>query len=793
MPLKLTFDIRLSSDYHIGAGYGLGIGIDSALFRDSDGIPVIRGTSVAGLLRDGLYRLLELPLMQKYRACENSGLINDGITSFCGQHGNGHLCPICRLFGTPIMPKRWNFSSSRPVGFLVPLSEGLWKAGVGASQKVQRVRVNPRTRRADPSKLFSQEEGNGRLTFRFTITCADNDESALDDAALLVAVARNIRQLGRSRRRGLGECIISLVDAEGLDQDHSIQEQTCQDWFLDRFKSTWLEGNPRLLSRSSVMPSIEPVQSSSGSGLRLRMIVRLNEPLLIANRAEVGNQFNTCQAIPGTVVLGALAGFASKRCDLSDPDTYHDFVALFLRGRISFPSLYPACYLQNNLYPTTPAPFGLLTCKVFPINGDETGHGVDSVFKLNETVECSKCESRLEPVSGFVVLKQKGPYTYEPDRSAEMHIRIDPKSNRVSSGDLYSYTVLDAGQYFVGELICADETAWNRLQEMTGMSEVVPHSLRFGKAMRRGYGDSTVWIEPCNGTPQTWIQVPLNQRISDPMQPFTLTLLTDTIITDGWGRQATGFESVWLEEELGLGPVKVKNEDAYVKVRQIDGFNNRKGLPRWRDHALMAGSTVSLRLMEPPSNWAELMGMLELNGIGLRRNEGFGRLAFNHPVYELCKDVAGSEIPLDSKMRLANEPDDNAFVVNRNFGRYWDRKLEEFEPKLDHVCKDSRFSALARWMYAHSHTPLDNLREALEEIGEPDDGLKAFVGGEDEYGDRLKDNFFETKGKDGIELICNVIEKLAREPNVHHPVGLQKLAKMIEEIVKNNEKIRGAP
>jgi len=55
MSLKLKFKLQLQSDYHISAGHGLGAGIDSALQRDADGAPVIRGTTLNGLLRDGLW------------------------------------------------------------------------------------------------------------------------------------------------------------------------------------------------------------------------------------------------------------------------------------------------------------------------------------------------------------------------------------------------------------------------------------------------------------------------------------------------------------------------------------------------------------------------------------------------------------------------------------------------------------------------------------------------------------------------------------------------------------------
>jgi CRISPR-associated protein Csx10 len=795
MSLTLTFEIKLASNYHIGAGYSFGSGIDSALLRDADGVPVIRGSILAGLLRDGLYRLIKLPLMEAHRACERSGLAKSEYTpTYCdliprNQEFNGlgsqeeeKLCPICRLFGTPSMPKRWEISSARPRDLRQPLEAGKWRAGMTGAQKVQRVRVDPKTRRSEPGKLFSQEDGDARLIFCFTATCSRNDDAALDDAALLVAAARNVRQLGRSRRRGLGECLINLIEVAGVD--HKLNEKDWQDWFLDRFGSSWLEGKPALISIRSTNPFVDHVQISNNAHLRFRVIMRLDEPLILAERAVAGNSFDTRQFIPGTVFLGALAKAAAERCDLNEPQNYKDFVALFLRGEVAFPSLYPALYFNDNLYSPIAAPMGMLTCKAIPIDETSSGHGVSSFPQDGSQAECPdpECQSRLESISGFAVLKNGAPYIYNPSRSTELHIRIDPERNRVSAGDLYSYTVLNAGQYFIGEMLCTDASAWNQLLNMTGLKEKSPFLLRMGKAMRRGYGQVTGWVEPCDGNTSVWIQIPLKQRISDPLQPLTLTLLTDTIIADDLGRFSMGFDSDWTESELGLGPVKIM--DTYSRIRQVDGFNNQMGLPRWRDYALIAGSAVSLRFLEPPPDWADRMDHLERTGIGLRRNEGYGKLAFNHPVYELCKNISGSNTPLDPCMCLAEEPEDNALIDENRFNQRWDHKLDEYTTLLCEACQDPRFSALARWLYGNANLSLSKLQDRLRVFGKPSPDLVTALKGQEEYGDRKMDPFFSEEGQNGIDVIIKAINYLEKEDKMHHTMAIRRLAGRIEAAAK---------
>jgi len=663
-------------------------------------------------------------------------------------HNADHV--LRRLFGSPAQAKRWHFSSARPV-----------KHQSADAQIVQRVRIDPRTRRAEPRKLFAQEEGAAGQVFRFTLTCAAADEAALDDAALLVAAARYIRQLGRSRRRGLGECVIHLTEVSGTEQS---PPDSWESWFLERFERVWLRRQPAPVKSTLAKADLPAIPDGAGSGhaVRVRVIVRLDEPLLIAERAPAGNQFDTRPVIPGSVILGTLASRAAERGDLADPDYYHDFVALFRRGRVVFPTLHPAHEFRDHLYPAIPAPLGIMTCKVVPVEGSDKGHGT---YIAKDVQECKHCSNHLEPVAGFVVLNHNTPYTLQVSRSSELHIQVDEETGRVKAGQLYGYTVLNAGQYFVGEFLCADEDTWARLKEMTGIAEAAPLIWRLGKARRRGYGQVTVWLERCDAASPTWVQVPLEERVTDPGQTISLTLLTDTIITDPWGRHVVGFTEDWLREVLGLGPVQI--QDAYARTRPVDSFNATLGLPRWRDTALVAGSVVWFQLQAPPDDWRARMQTLETEGIGLRRNEGYGRVAFNHPVYERREELQNSAIWLKSEMRRIDGPGKDQFVIR------WEEELEEKLPKKR---LDPRFAALARWLYAHRNESPDALLKQLSTVGQPDQALIAAIGGESEYGSRSKDNFFAQEGKEGLQAVREALKHLKEENQPDWPRGIAVLA-----------------
>jgi CRISPR-associated protein Csx10 len=781
MSLKLTFNITLKSDYHISAGHGKGALIDSALLRDGDGVPVIRGTTLTGLLRDGLWRLLQTkPLEEKDHDIH-------GDEHYCGQYAtepDPDLCPLCRLFGTPRRPKAWRISSARPETNQEPVSGKHQPEG----QPVARVRINPRTRRAEPRKLFSQEEGDGRWAFQFTVTWPTDNAGNLDEAALLTAAARNVRQLGRSRRRGQGECLFTLIEVEGTDAiapaETDVGEEDWQTPLLERFARRWIDGKPASPSKPSASLTIAD-EPSGDAPVRVRLFVRTDEPLLIAKRAEAGNQFESLSVITGQVIRGALAWRAARRYDLSEREskTYKAFAHTFLRDDVLFPDLYPAEFVAPGLRPTIPVPRDLLTCK---IGGFDHGFWFATEGVVPE--EC-KCGSKaFTEVKGFVKLSQYAwpriPVYDKLERSSEMHIRIDQEKGRVSEGDLFGYVALDAGQYFIGDLICADEAAWKRLQALAHIEPDQPIELRLGKARRRGYGKVTAWFQVNldeDEREDVWIRRPLEERVDGKQCDLRLTLLTDTIITDRWGRFATGFESSWLSEVLEQNVEIISVADG---AHTVDGFDANLGLPRWRDIALSAGSTVRLELTNPPD--LDLLHRLEQQGIGLRRNEGFGRVAFNHPVYSRCQGIASDlEFPQALKPKPTRSSDEE------HFRDEWISILDK-EP-WSKKCKDQRFTAVARLLHTQvNESPEDNLIDhllnKLRNLGEPDAELIEVI---DEYGDRGEDNFFKKEGqkggKEGLDIIRNLLDTLKREDDEFWPLGIQMLAERIAAAVETKK------
>lgn len=846
--MKLNFQLEIKSDYHIGAGYGVGAVVDSALQRDGDRVPVLRGTTIAGLLRDGMWRLLQMPPLKKY--FEEHRKSEDGrreakrseAVAYCADL---EKCPLCRILGAPSQPKNWQISSARPSNVVKPLEakSSRWRAGQTGAQFAARVRVSPRTRKTEGSKLFMQEEGDHRLLFHFNVTFARDDEAARKDAALLFAAARMVRRLGSARRRGRGQCVIHVLDGAG-HVDATAEEKL----FVD-FKKYWLEKEAVNLDESQ---RVWAPATGSGGPKRFRVIIRTDEPALIARRSEAGNMFDGVDYINGSTLWGALASAAAEKWRFSgrvdagadaafrDSQAYQAFRRLFLRGEVRISPCYPANLVLVNLVPMIPALRDFLTCKVYkdlmPKSGDfPNNHHVEGYARQDEIPsECPICKSAghddvpLVPLEGYLPVRAlpRGEEYFAPERRDELHPRLNPHTQRVSTGDLFGYFALESGQYFMGEILCQDENAWLALQALTEIPNVkTAFMLRLGKATRRGYGLVTVWLEEYPGVDQ-WRGLPMGARLKMPADgsplTLTLTLLSDTILPDHWGRfRQTLDDAAWIEALLNDDEESTDGEKlfqlerdantnlpkiihAFCKASAVDNFNNQLGLPRWRDLAIKAGSAAGFRIVPPIfQNEAEReqwrsklqtrLEKIESEGLGLRRNEGFGMVVCNHPLYD-HGDIEGTAWKIEREMKLAEpkaKPETEGYAVYTEYDAIgnWQRELrsdKDIEKLMSAECTNAfeiqKWQSVARWLWSSASRPISELHSEIGEFGRPD--LLTNVTREP------KEHFSKQQTKEAIAHLQQRLKTLEAQGHASalRTKLVQMLANRLAECVEQKEK-----
>lgn len=735
MSTILTFELTLQSDYHVGSGHRKGTEIDSALLREANGQPALRGSLLGQMLREAARELIETEALSQYPRCK--ARIDPEKNLYCRQWDpEEDECLCCQVFGSPRRPRRWLFSSAR----LKVLPEVKLADDWGA-EPVTRVRINPRLRRAEADMLFSEEIGDNRMVFEFEAHWHDAAEPDEAEIALLAAAACNMRHLGKSRRRGRGKCRVRLTKIDN--------QPTATDW-LTKFKEefidkTWQPVTRTPSDRDYALP--QEITAPDWQPVRIRVVARLAEPVLLARRAMAGNQFDSLTTFPGNILLGALAARVANRVDLDAPENYANFTGIFRRGWARFSFLSLAQHQgrdPDNIYPAFPAPLDVFRCKRQPHYDDERPFG-DYFFALSgdELIRCEECaqkygedESAVESwdeIYKNCMLVGGEIDKLDPLKREEMHIRIDPTTQRVREGDLFEYVAMEAGQFLCGDIVCHNAEVWQKLSEMADLpADDQPLSLKFGKATRRGYGRVDVVLLPGsedeNALEKSSILKSLHDRLPDPKQPFTLYLASDTIIIDKWGRYPTRFEESWLTEALGM---KVKMKLGFSKTRDVDGFHHYLGLPRWRDRALIAGSTVGLQVDDPLLSDETIRQNLEhaeLRGIGLRRGEGYGQFVINHPVYQAVADPLSGEsikISLPAILKIKASVENDPIKEERDFCEKWQEQMEQLAADKNdaskttwHIFEKVEFAAVARLLRSGCDLEINNLIEQIKSMGE---------------------------------------------------------------------------
>lgn len=352
----------------------------------------------------------------------------------------------------------------------------------------------------------------------------------------------------------------------------------------------------------------------------LTFAIELLEPLLIAKPVTGDeNSAATLDFIPGSVVRGALvqAFTKGKRGNLND----ERFRKLFF-GTARFLNAYPAISGVRGL--PTPRSW----------QRDKDASERDSVVDLANNSDALQDRPFKGIGQPFTHIHHPQPIIAEDDRSEDetdqttlaetyapqteisVHIAQNDRLNavRTDTGTIYRYEALAAGQKFIGAILCEEDDVRGEL------AELLPNALyKLGKSSSAGYGavrvtdlqDHSDWHEyaPAPKAPDDYVVV---------------TLLSDVILRDPASGACAASLGAWLDEQ----PLR-----HFARCHVVGGFNLAWGLPLPQAYAIQAGSVFVFCCSDA---LMERLQQAEVDGIGDRLIDGFGRIAVNwHTAPEL--------------------------------------------------------------------------------------------------------------------------------------------------------------
>lgn len=392
---------------------------------------------------------------------------------------------------------------------------------------------------------------------------------------------------------------------------------------------------------------------------RYRLWAELESPLVI-RRQRQSTRSAGAEAVSGTLLRGALAKAYLQQRGVPDAT----FRGLFLdEDGCRFGPLDPA----EHVFPRTAA-----SCKREAGFAEEGKHGVVDllVSRLRQALtgqplrafRCGTCGQDLKPLTGFWTERGGRPAQARRrwQHTLTLHVGIDRTTSTAAESVLFSLPALEPclaqedGEppQLVG-WVDADEERLAALKSLLAAEEQI---VRVGHARTRGYGRLRLTVGPPLPEPRLDCEAfsrHLWQRVgwpqADPQRDllFTLTLPTGAILLDPILRYTLDPSGMvpWLpalpSAAGGDGPLAQgrpwKDGALYALAavaghERLRGWHAAHGLPR-QDEWLVGRGSVYVYLYrggtEGRAALLESLHDLTRNGLGARRNEGYGQVLVN--------------------------------------------------------------------------------------------------------------------------------------------------------------------
>ncbi len=412
------------------------------------------------------------------------------------------------------------------------------------------------------------------------------------------------------------------------------------------------------------------------------------QPLLLTRLEGDPNSSVSYPYVPGSAIRGALIGRYlawRRRKRAGEP---HDLMEdkdvrrLFFEGSVRYLNAYP---LDRTGWRTLPTPLSWFYEKqsglkpgvkihdfaVAASQGLLQPQNVGAQFWRRFADEPGEEEDEGQQMPVYVEFA-------DPVWEINVHTLRDRRKGRATEdgGAVFRYQAL-ASESHLGGVILAPEKDADEIDTLLQAGD-----LWLGRSRSAGYGRTVIGsIRRKSGWHESHVQfadVECNGRL-------VLTLLSDAILRhDGTGSSGEahrannwgGFADRLLPELLPAPLASaLELEESYKQVVPVGGFNRKWGLPLDQAQAIAAGSVFVYRATARIT--ASDLEVLEREGVGERRVEGFGRVAANgHPDASLVVREAPTTRRLRQEVVLPEAEESLARdMVQRLLRRELDRRL----------------------------------------------------------------------------------------------------------------------
>lgn len=305
----------------------------------------------------------------------------------------------------------------------------------------------------------------------------------------------------------------------------------------------------------------------------------LKEPFILTGR-EIGNYVEVRDSIQGSTVRGAMIEYFAKSKDVLLEDLLCIEASDATSGDINLASKFITKYAINGK-------------KI------ETDKIVDP---RNEIEDKSKGKGVKLERKGTTMLKAKG---------NEISIAINSQTKSVEDGMLFNSEYLQCDEKLIGDIILPEGL----------VDENKEYTIYLGKMKSKGFGKAVITFgkyekERANLKARIEkLQKQANEKI------LTFDLQSDLILP---------FNTIYNVGEqfkalVGISELKFEENKSYINTGKLGGYNIINNIRKVDELVITRGSVLTYKIDDFNSILPKLEE-IEEKGLGLRKNEGFGRV-----------------------------------------------------------------------------------------------------------------------------------------------------------------------
>ena len=597
-PLSVTFH----SDWGVTTGTGVAGGVDSVVEKDERGLPIVRATVLAGVVR------------------EQSLLAAQALDD--GDPGGSWSAFASALFGSDLAPRLVTFSDARLIDPPADPTDLI--------HEVVSLSIDERTgtAREDFLRIF-ERAGACRLRGEVTLSDVDRDGLPLiwsdeqrDAAELLLALSGLlVRAIGSNRAAGDGVCDV-LIHADHEPGD----ARAVKDWYrtqLGRWKG---RGAPKVPAAAPVLKA-SPESTDAGTFHEATLTIDLRTPV-VSYEVPMSNEIRSLDFLRGTVLLPwvhrlitrtvAHAPGASEALVREVRDAVVNGELLVSDGVVSYQG-------ERGL----PMPLVFSTPKVG--QGAESQEPKTAEGKGDEKMRvCNRM--RAEEPEHEVHKPLRNGYVFPaagakgaPALIGRQSTAHDAATGAARDGQLYLVRALPAG-LSLQATVTVSTRLYQRIGEQLEALAGTGHRARLGARRLSGtFGETECTLSAFAPSP-----APQVVDAEDTTIWFTADVLARSARL-GPGGSLTDLLAAF---ERAGAPIELAEADgtrfnAGVRHRRVDSWSAASHQPRATRMAIQAGSVLKVRTTAP-----EKLAALAAVGIGELRAQGFGRFVVGHPLLE---------------------------------------------------------------------------------------------------------------------------------------------------------------